>query len=286
MNGGKMMWEQKLIKTERGDFEIFEAGNGEPLCVTHLYSEFNQHGYHFAEQFVDDFKVYLVNLKETGNSTEIKEEDELSMSETSKDLDAIRIALGYENWTFAGHSTGGMLGLVYAANHSDSLKRLIVGGASATNEYMKHQESIYSDKNPLYNRLKEAFSILKSKGTTKEERVQAGRVWTEMSLNDPSRFDDYLSKPRNGKVVQKRLDYYSYTELPTYDIREDISRIKTPTIVFCGRYDSQCPFVYSEEIFNLVPNSTLYIYENSNHSPHIEEKEKFSGMVKDSVHLV
>ncbi|MGM0864168.1 MAG: alpha/beta fold hydrolase [Bacillota bacterium] len=280
------MWKQKIIKTERGNFEIFEAGNGEPLCVTHLYSEFNERGYHFADRFVDDFKVYLVNLKETGNSTEINDEDELSMSETSKDLEALRSALGYVNWNFAGLSTGGMLGLVYAANHPDSLKRLIVGGASATNEYMEHQESIYSDSNPLNNRLKEVFSILKSHDVTKEEQVQAVREWTEMSLHDPSRFDEYFSKPSSGKVVQKRLDYYSYTELPTYDIREDISRIKTPTIVFCGRYDSQCPFVYSEEIFNLVPNSTFYIFENSNHSPHIEEKEKFSGMVKDSFHLV
>jgi proline iminopeptidase len=275
------MWQQKLIQTERGAFEIFEAGNGEPLCVTHLYSEFNDRGYYFADRFVDDFKVYLVNLKESGNSTGVRDEDELSMSETSKDLEAIRVALGYDNWNFAGHSSGGMLGLVYAAHHPDSLRRLIVGGASATNEYMEHEESIYSDKNPLNNRLKEVISILKSQGSTKEERVQAGREWTKMSLNDPSRFDDYFSKPSSGKVVQKRLDYYSYTELPTYDIREDISRIKTPTIIFCGRYDAQCPFVYSEEIFHLVPNSAFYIFEDSNHSPHLEEKEKFSRMVKD-----
>lgn len=286
MNGGSNMWEQKLIKTDRGNFEIFEAGKGEPLCVTHLYSEFNERGYHFADRFVDDFKVYLVNLKETGNSTEIQDEDELSMSETSKDLEAIRSALGYDSWNYAGHSTGGMLGLVYAADHPDSLKRLIVGGASATNGYVEHQESIYCDRNPHNNRLQEVFSILQSDDATKEERVQAGREWTEMSLNEPSRYDEYFSKPSSGKVVQKRLEYYAYNELPTYDIREDISNIKTPTIVFCGKHDSQCPFVYSEEIFNLVPNSTFYIFENSNHSPHLEEQEKFSGMVKDSFHLV
>ena len=275
------MWEQRMIKTERGSFELFEAGNGEPLCVTHLYSEFNERGCYFADMFVNDFKVYLVNLKETGNSTEVKHEDELSMRETSKDLEAIRMALGYDHWNFAGHSTGGMLGLVYAADHPDSLKRLIVGGASATNAYVENQESIYCDKNPDNDRLKEIVSMIKSQDSTKEERVQAGREWTEMSLNDPDRYDEYFSKPSSGKVVQKRLDYYSYTELPTFDIRENISDITTPTIIFCGKFDSQCPFVYSEEIFQLVPNSAFYIFENSNHSPHLEEKEKFSEMVKD-----
>ncbi|MFI8685774.1 alpha/beta fold hydrolase [Rossellomorea sp. NPDC077527] len=282
----EMMWEQKLIQTERGNFEIFVAGNGEPLCVTHLYSEFNERGYYFADMFVDDFKVFLVNLKESGNSTEVTNEDELCMSETCKDLEAIRMALGFGHWNFAGHSTGGMLGLVYAANHPNSLERLIVGGASATNAYMEHQESIYCDQNPGNNRLKELICMMKSQDSTKEERVQAGREWTEMSLYDPERFDEYFSKPSSGRVVQKRLDYYSNTELPTYDIRESISDITTPTIIFCGRYDSQCPFVYSEEIFDLLPNSSFYIFENSNHSPHLEEREKFSEMVKDFNQLV
>lgn len=286
MIGGELMWEQKLIKTERGEFEIFEAGNGEPLCVTHLYSEFNERGNYFADMFVDYFKVYLVNLKETGNSPKVNDDDELSMSETSKDLEAIRIALGIDNWNFGGHSTGGMLGLVYASNHPNSLKRLIVGGASATNDYMEHKDSIYSYKNPVNERLKEIFSILNYTESTKEERVKAGREWTEMSLYDPSKFDEYFSKLSSGRVVNKRLDYYSYKELPTYDIRDNISKIKTPTIVFCGSYDSQCPFVYSEEIHHLVPNSKFYVFEKRNHIPYLEEKEKFYEMVQEYINLV
>jgi proline iminopeptidase len=279
------MWKQKFIKTYRGNFEIFEAGNGEPLCVTHLYSEFNERGYYFADMFVDNFKVYLVNLKETGSSPKVIDEKELGMGETTDDLEAIRTALGFEQWNFAGHSTGGMLGLVYACKHPNSLKRLIVGGASATNDYMEHKDSIYSYKNPVNKRLKEVFSILKSNESTRDERVQAGREWTEMSLYDPSRFDEYFSKPSSGKVVQKRLDYYSYNELPTYDISEDISEIRTPTIVFCGRYDSQCPFVYSNEIHRLIPDSKFYIFEKSNHIPYLEEIEKFNEMVNDFVKL-
>jgi proline iminopeptidase len=179
-----------------------------------------------------------------------------------------------------------MLGLVYAYKHPNSLKRLIVGGASATNDYMEHKDSIYSYKNPLNKRLQKIFSILNSNESTREERVQAGREWTEMALYDPSRFDDYFSEPSSGKVVQKRLDHYSYNELPKYDIREAISKIATPTIVFCGKHDSQCPFVYSEEIHHLVPNSKFYVFEKSNHTPYLEEKEQFNEMVKDFVNLV
>jgi proline iminopeptidase len=279
------MWEQILVQTKRGQFEVFVAGEGEPLCVTHHYSEFNHLGNYFADMFVDYFTVYLVNLKEAGKSARVKEEEELSMTQSVEDLEAIRVALGFEKWNFGGHSTGGMLGLLYASRKPNSLKRLIGGGASATNQYMEHRDSIYCTKNSVNKRLKEIFSILKSSESTREARLQASREWTEMSLYDPGRFDEYFSKPSSGKVVQQRLDYFSYKELPNFDIRKAISKINTPTVVYCGKHDSQCPFVFSEEIHNLIPNSKFYIFDNSNHSPFLEEKEGFKEMIKDFLEM-
>src|SRR5690625_231435 len=280
------MWEQLIVETERGQFEVFVSGSGEPLCVTHLYSEFNELGNYFADMFLDSFRIYLINLKGAGKSGKPVDKSELSMKETVKDLDAIRRALDLEKWNFAGHSTGGMLGLVYGFSYPHILTRLLVGGASATNRYMGHKDSIYSQSNPNHKRLKEILSILTLHTSTREERIQAGREWTEMSLYDPSRFDEYFAKPSSGKVVQQRLDYYSYEELPTYDIRMEITKIKTPTIVYGGRHDSQCPLLYSQEIHHLIPQSTLYIFENSNHSPFIEESERFTGLITDFINLV
>ena len=39
-----MKWTQNIIKTTRGDFEVFTKGEGHPLCVTHHYSEFHETG--------------------------------------------------------------------------------------------------------------------------------------------------------------------------------------------------------------------------------------------------
>ena len=51
IEGVLKMWRQRLIDTDRGTFELFEAGQGEPLAVTHLYSEFNERGNTFANPF-------------------------------------------------------------------------------------------------------------------------------------------------------------------------------------------------------------------------------------------
>ena len=42
------MWDQRFVDTERGRFELFESGQGEPLAVTHLYSAYNEQGNSFA----------------------------------------------------------------------------------------------------------------------------------------------------------------------------------------------------------------------------------------------
>lgn len=91
-----MSWKQMLIDTYRGVFEVFSKGEGDPICVTHHYSEFNKTGDYFAETFTNTQKVYLVNLREAGNSEKANESYHLSMLETIFDVEAIRDALGIE----------------------------------------------------------------------------------------------------------------------------------------------------------------------------------------------
>ena len=57
-------WKREIIETTRGCFEVFVKGKGEPICITHHYSEFNESGDYFAETFIENNKVFLVNLKD------------------------------------------------------------------------------------------------------------------------------------------------------------------------------------------------------------------------------
>lgn len=222
----------------------------------------------------------MVNLKEAGHSCKVNHNAELSMSEAANDLEAIREAVGLKQWAFAGHSTGGMLGLVYAILFPGSLSKLMTGGAAARRGYMEHGGSMYCPSSPLNKRLIEIFTILKSPDAAIEEKRAASRDWSDMSLYDPSKRDEYFSKPSSGKVVQKRLDYFSFRELPYFDLLGELSNIVTPTIVYGGRHDAQCPFVFSKEIYEGIRNAKLFVFEESNHMPYLEEKDKFAKMVE------
>ncbi|MGE6412837.1 alpha/beta fold hydrolase [Planococcus kocurii] len=277
------MWKERIVETDRGSFEIFEKGEGEPLAITHLYSEFNQKGNLLADPFTDYYHVYLINLRGAGHSVKAATPDEYGMEETVSDLEAIRKALGDKKWAFAGHSTGGMLALKYAIIHQASLTKIIAGGAAASYEYGKDENSIYCRKNPNFNRIVEIMDLLNAPSTPVEVRQAISYEWTLMSYQSEEKLKESMKKPNSGKIVGSRLDYFSKMDYPTFDIREELKEIHIPSYIYSGKYDAQCPLKFGEEIAELIPNAKFTIFEESNHNPFSEEEIKFQEFVRGTL---
>ncbi|WP_404466902.1 alpha/beta fold hydrolase [Planococcus rifietoensis] len=277
-----MTWERMMVVTSRGEFEVFAKGNGEALCVTHIYSEFNQSGDYFAEAFTETNRVYLVNLREAGNSEKAQRPYELSMLESVFDLEAIRIALGVEQWGFAGHSTGGMLGVVYGIYFSAHLRYMVIAGAAAR-EYMTFsKDCIYNHEHPQFSRMQELIENLKSPEATERQKQQWKIERIKLSLADPNNYDIYFSSPITKKMSAIRMNFFN-RELQLFDTTRKLQLITTPTLVMCGRHDVQCPLIYSQEMAELIPGAQLAIFENSNHYPFLEEKPRFHQVYKDYI---
>lgn len=220
-----------------------------------------------------------MNLRGCGNSTDDLSIYNYSMLDSARDLEAIREALGFEKWIFAGHSTGGMLALSYAIHHTNSLVHIIAGGLCASADYMQHPDSIYCTKNPHNLRIKEIIAMLRNPKSTLEERRAGNKEWSLMSLYTEESYEKMISRPNSGKTVSKRLDYFSYEELPTFDLRPQLPNVNVKAYIYGGVYDVQSPYEYAVEAANLMPNSVLQTFEYSNHFPFIEEEEEFKKFI-------
>lgn len=275
------MWQQQFIETARGTFQLFTKGHGAPLCVTHLYSEFNENGNVFAEMFTPHFTVHLVNLRGCGQSTD--DGYDYSMSESVRDLEAVREALHIETWGFAGHSTGGMLALKYAKLASTSLTYIVAGGHCASSAYMRNPASIYFADNPNNARIRDILAMLGNPASTIEERRAGNKQWTIMSLYDAASFDVLMSRPNSGKTVSKRLDYFTQVELKTFNMEPVLPTLQTTAYIYGGLHDAQCPYEYAASIAEHMPNATLTTFEKSNHFPFIEEEAAFAQFVRQIV---
>ena len=270
-----MSWNRNRTATARGEFEVFVKGEGTPICVTHHYSEFNETGDYFAEAFTTTNQVFLINLREAGNSTKAEHPHQLSMLETVLDLEAIREQLGFDQWGFAGHSTGGMLGVLYGIYFSDHLSFNILVGAAAR-EYMTFSEDcIYNPKHPQFQKMQNLMESLKQPDLPPEEKTELKIHRIQLSLADPNKYEEYFSKNIRKEISATRLNFFS-RELHVFDVTRKLTLITAPTLIICGKHDVQCPLEYSVEMGGLIPNSVLAIFGNSNHYPFLEEAERFT----------
>ncbi|MEN1939142.1 alpha/beta fold hydrolase [Paenibacillus sp. 102] len=272
------MWKRHLLHTKRGIFEIFTKGIGEPLCVTHHYSQFNETGDYFAESFTSTHQVFLINLKDAGHSAKATMESELSMHETIEDLEAIKEALQLSSWHFTGHSTGGMLGLLYAISYPNSLQSLVIVGAAAS-DYTKIPDCIYHPDHPQFQYMQDLIEELKFPHLTQEDRRKLSIERTKLSLHQPDRYETYFSKPIYKTMAVSRMNAFA-KEYPQFDVRDDLSLIKTKTLIICGNHDIQCPMKYSIEMHKGIRGSLFIPFEHSNHYPFLEESHRFSSIIQ------
>ncbi|AKR11538.1 alpha/beta hydrolase [Bacillus cereus] len=269
------MWKRQMIHTKRGTFELFTKGDGESLCITHHYSQFNETGDYFADVFTATHRVFLINLRDTGRSVTAQSENELSMIETIHDLEAIREALQLPTWHFAGHSTGGMLGLLYAITYPNPLQSLVVAGAAASN-YTETPFCIYHPEHSQFHYMQELIENLKSLHLTSEERKELSTKRTKLSLYKPENYNSYFFKSIVKTMSASRMNAFA-NEYPSFDLREYLPSIQTKTLIICGRYDVQCPIQYSIEMHDGIRNSIFIPFENSNHYPFLEEAAQFTS---------
>ncbi|GAA0323907.1 alpha/beta fold hydrolase [Oceanobacillus sp. FSL W7-1281] len=277
------MWKQGFIETERGIFEYFTAGQGDPLAIAHLYMAFDERGNLSANPFTEHYKVYLINTRGAGHSVQAEYKNQLSMKEVIKDLEAIRTALSIEKWGFAGHSTGGMLALQYAIEAPDALTKIIAGCTAASKEYAAHKNSIYCLENKHFSRIVEIMELLNHPDTAQEERQTLGYEWALMSYYSEDKLLEAKKHSNSGRTVGENLDYFRKVEVKNYDLRNQLNNVNVPTYIYSGRYDAQCPVEFGVEIAELISHSQLTVFEESNHNPFIEEEEKFKAFVRRTV---
>lgn len=281
--GMKNMWQKNMIQTARGTFEYFVCGQGDPMAITHLYSQYDERGNAFANPFTEHFTVYLINLRGVGNSDIAVDESAYSMVETVKDLEAMREAFGFEQWVFGGHSTGGMLALQYGIQSPLSLTKLVACCSAASYEYAMSEQCIYSEKSPHFNRVMEIMQRLSNPETPIEQRKKLGYEWELLSFYREEKLIEAMKKPNSGKTVGARLTYFRQVEYRGMDLREQLKKMNVPSYILAGRHDTQCPVQFGIEIAQLIPNAYFQIFEKSNHFPFLEEEEQFAKFVEEFI---
>lgn len=228
-------------------------------------------------RLADTYRVVVFDARGSGQS---EGSGTFSHEQWAADIDGLRQWIGAERIIMAGGSYGGFMAMEYAIRYPDRVRALVLRDTAPDNSYEKRAKD------------SALASARVAVDPDKLDRIFAGRVrdnddlrecWREILPLYDFTFDPAAVEQR-VEATPYRYEAHNYAfavNIHTYDLKPALPSITCPTLVTVGRTDWITPVECSEVIARLVPDSKLVIFEESGHSPQIEEAEAWTTTVRE-----
>jgi proline iminopeptidase len=260
-------------------------GRGAPLLLMHGGPGLDHTSLLPLQPLADQFTLIFYDHRCNGRS-EGAVVTSMTWENLTADVEALRQALGFEQWTVLGHSFGGHVALEYALRYPQRLTRLILMNTGG--------DQWWAQRN--------APELLAKRGYS-PAAVQAARRCYSGDLR-PDEFMplflkffrayfyhiNYLSlayemvfgeHPKNRPETQ----IYAFSKLlPGWSVMDRLGEIKTPTLVLAGRYDFLFPPEHQAILADRLPNAQLELVERAGHNPQMEQTALVVELIKRFVH--
>lgn len=231
-------------------------------------------------RLADEYRVVVFDARGSGQSDG---SGPLSHEQWAADIDGIREWAGADTIVMAGGSYGGFMAMEYAIRYPERVSALVLRDTSPDNSNagLARQNAVNSDR--------------VSVDMEKFDRIDQGRVadnddlkacWREILPLYDFHYDPAVTeiKVESTPYRYEAHNYAFSVNLPGYDLKADLPKVTAPTLVTVGRTDWITPVECSETIADLIPESTLVVFEKSGHSPQIEEAEAWTATVRNFLH--
>jgi len=226
--------------------------------------------------FADEYRVIVFDARGSGQSGG---NPPFTHEQWAADVDALREWAGAEQIVMAGGSYGGFIAMEYAIRYPDRVRALVLRDTSPdnSNEELARANALATTRVELD--LDKFYRIMEGRVTSDEDLREC---WAEiLPLYDHVYDPAAVAAKVAATPYRYQTHNWAFTEnMPHYDLTEQRGAIRCPTLVTVGRGDWITPVACSEKIVSLVPDSRLVIFEESGHSPQIEEAEKFQRVVR------
>jgi proline iminopeptidase len=247
-------------------------GRGYPLVLMHGGPGLDYTTLLPFQPLADQFTLVFYDHRCNGHS-EGAEVSSMTFENLTADADALRQALGFDQWALLGHSFGGNVALEYALRYPQSLSHLVLMDTGGDQWWVNQN----------------APEILAKRGYS-ASAVQAARRFYNGQLT-PGEFLPTMMK--FGKAyfyhfslletahellfgpqvkIRSEATIFGYTQLlKGWTVMDRLSEIQVPTLVVAGRFDFLFPTEHQVALAAGIPNAHLEIIECAGHNPQMEQ---------------
>ncbi|MEI4768406.1 alpha/beta hydrolase [Psychrobacillus sp. FJAT-51614] len=177
------------------------------------------------------------------------------------DIHVVIRALQLEDFTLAGHSTGGAISIRYMARYQGyGVSKLVLIDAASPSSVSEEVANMFITE-------------------TLNDRPKMLRGVADIF------FFQYITSPLSDWFFQLGLQAAGWSTaaimrtLRDENVYNDLNKILVPTLIIHGIHDKVVPFINAQETNKLIKHSQLVPFQYSGHAPFYEERDKFNQLL-------
>jgi len=275
------------LKSDDGVTLYYEThGKGVPILLLSGGPGFSsEYMLPIAKHLESRYKAVLLDQRGTGKSLlETYDATTLDHKKLISDIEALRRALKVEKLTLVGHSWGGILSMLYAAEHPDRVHAMVLidaGGptiAGVAKFTANHTARMTKEDT---KRVAEGYANLQK--DHKAAILEITRARTPPYFHDRAkalRFADALNEDSfNDKAFWAIVGQLT----PSFDLRPALQKVNVPVLIIHGKSD---PLESAQEVHDALAGSHIEMIADAGHFPWVEQPQAVYRVMDDFLRKV
>jgi len=262
---------EEYIEVEKNvKLHVTDLGEGKPVVLIHGWPLSDaMYEYQYAELLQKGYRVIGITLRGFGLSD--KPGGAYNYDVYADDIKVILDKLKIEGATIGGFSMGGATVIHYVAKYNAAhVSKLALFGAAAP-LWTKRADFNYG-----FWTKEDVNGLIALNNTNRPQLFENfGKIFPANETSVSAGQGEWLG------TIQAQASPYAMAEsmkaLRDTDLREDLKKIKIPTLILHGTQDKICSYELAEQMHKSIANSTLVPFEKSGHALFIEELPKFNA---------
>ena len=220
-----------------------------------------------------------------GRSTLVSDSTALAAQRYVEDLDAIRKHLGLEQLTLLGHSWGVAPAVLYAMQHPEHVRRMILVGVippERSGLTSAFQALAAARDSATRRRMAELQAIRKANPSDLAACREYYRLWFTPFFGVSSAASRMKGNVCAGSPESLRnkqnVDRFTFASLGDWDWTASLSRVAVPTLIIQGELDP-LPIASARTWAAAMPNARLLALQGVGHFPYVETPDVFFAAI-------
>jgi pimeloyl-ACP methyl ester carboxylesterase len=254
--------EPRFASVEGVRVRYVRKGAGRPLLLVHGIASSLYTWKDLLGPLTAGHDVIALDLPGFGGSDQPSDLDALLYPRV---LEAFTRFPGFARPSLVGHSLGGAVAVLFAAEHPRSVERLVLIDPAGFNLMPKDRPALlraaaaapaWLDRFPL------PASVL---------RLGLKQVFHDAAVLTEERFAEYLAPLRRSGALASARSMMASVAITPAAFADEARRVKAPTLVLWGRHDRWIPLRDADRFTAAIPGARKLVIDGCGHLPQ-EEK--------------